>query len=323
MAVKTINTVKLGLFVLAGLAFLIMLLYMIGKNQNLFGNTFELKARFSNVQGLMPGNNVRFAGIDAGSVKSVEVLNDTTVEVRMLIKTRMQSFIRKNAVASISTDGLMGNKLVNIAAAKTPAGVVQEGDVLQSTTAMDTEYMLEVLGKTNADLAVIAGELKTTVQRFNRQNTFWTLLEDASLPQDVRGSLHNIKVSSEKLTASMGSLQQMLTDLQKGKGSLGQLLKDTAMIGDVRVSVQQLQSAAAGADSLMEQLNTFAANLNRQMNEGKGTVQALLKDEEMRATLHNDLKNIEAGTQRFNEVMDAVKNSFLFRGYFRRQAQKK
>ena len=323
MAVKTINTVKLGLFVLAGLAFLIMLLYMIGKNQNLFGNTFELKARFSNVQGLMPGNNVRFAGIDAGSVKSVEVLNDTTVEVRMLIKTRMQSFIRKNAVASISTDGLMGNKLVNIAAVKTPSDVVQEGDVLQSTTAMDTEYMLEVLGKTNADLAVIAGELKTTVQRFNRQNTFWTLLEDASLPQDVRGSLHNIKVSSEKLTASMGSLQQMLTDLQEGKGSLGQLLKDTAMIGDVRVSVQQLQSAAAGADSLMEQLNTFAANLNRQMNEGKGTVQALLKDEEMRATLHNDLRNIEAGTQRFNEVMDAVKNSFLFRGYFRRQAQKK
>ena len=121
----------------------------------------------------------------------------------------------------------------------------------------------------------------------------------------------------------MGSLQQMLTDLQEGKGSLGQLLKDTAMIGDVQVSVQQLQSAAAGADSLMGQLNTFAANLNRQMNEGKGTVQALLKDEEMRATLHNDLKNIEAGTQRFNEVMDAVKNSFLFRGYFRRQAQKK
>ena len=90
MAKRSINTLKLGTFVIAGLGFLVMLLYVIGKNQNVFGNTFMLKARFENVHGLMPGNSIRFGGIDAGSVKKIEVLNDTTIEVTLLVKSKMK-----------------------------------------------------------------------------------------------------------------------------------------------------------------------------------------------------------------------------------------
>ncbi|HEY0749859.1 MAG TPA: MCE family protein, partial [Chitinophagaceae bacterium] len=75
MAKRTIPHIKLGIFVLAGIAFLILLLYIIGKNQNLFGKTFMLKARFEKTNGLMRGNNIRFAGIDAGTVKSVNIIN--------------------------------------------------------------------------------------------------------------------------------------------------------------------------------------------------------------------------------------------------------
>src|SRR3989337_310265 len=105
------RNIRLGIFVLAGTAFLIMLLYFIGSKQNLFGSTFRISAQFYSVNGLMPGNNVRFAGIDVGTVERVEIISDSTVSVTMLIEEKVRHYIKKNAVAIVGTDGLMGNKL--------------------------------------------------------------------------------------------------------------------------------------------------------------------------------------------------------------------
>ncbi|HSN10460.1 MAG TPA: MlaD family protein, partial [Hanamia sp.] len=109
MAKKVVSNVKLGVFVLAGLLFLVILLYMIGKNRNLFGSNYVLKARFENIQGLVTGNNVRFSGIQAGTVKRINIINDTLIEVTMVIDKKMSKIIHNNAVASISTEGLVGN----------------------------------------------------------------------------------------------------------------------------------------------------------------------------------------------------------------------
>ena len=101
MAKKLISDVKLGVFVLAGLLFLVILLYMIGKNRNMFGSNFVLKARFENIQGLVAGDNVKFAGIQAGTVKNINIINDTLIEVTMVIEKRLSTIIHSNAVASI------------------------------------------------------------------------------------------------------------------------------------------------------------------------------------------------------------------------------
>ena len=84
MKKNSINNIKLGIFIIAGLFILVVSLYLIGKNQHFFGSNFVLKARFHNVEGLMPGNNVRFSGIQCGTVKDIEIINDTTIEVTML-----------------------------------------------------------------------------------------------------------------------------------------------------------------------------------------------------------------------------------------------
>ena len=88
MVKKIVNNVKLGVFVVSGLAFLVLLLFMIGKNKSLFGSSYLLKAKFENVQGLIPGNNVRYSGIQAGTVKTIKIINDTTIEVSMMIVSR-------------------------------------------------------------------------------------------------------------------------------------------------------------------------------------------------------------------------------------------
>ncbi|MEO7313921.1 MAG: MlaD family protein, partial [Ginsengibacter sp.] len=167
MAKKAMNNVKLGAFVLAGLVFLVVLLYMIGRNQNMFGSNFILIAHFENVQGLKAGNNVRYGGIDVGTVKKINILNDTMMEVVMTIDEKMKSIIHKNALASIGTDGLVGNKVVNMVSAKQPSSPVEDGDIIATKSLSDMDEMLETLDKTNNDINIIAGEMKTAMQRVN------------------------------------------------------------------------------------------------------------------------------------------------------------
>ena len=104
MAKKAVNNVKLGIFVLAGLLVMIISLYMIGRDTNLFGKNYTLRARFENVQGLQSGNNIRYSGIQVGTVKKVKFLNDTVIEVTMLIDLKMKQYIHKNDLVTMSTE---------------------------------------------------------------------------------------------------------------------------------------------------------------------------------------------------------------------------
>ena len=323
MRKKKINSIKLGVFVMAGLAFLILLLYVIGKNQNMFGHTFILKARFENVHGLMPGNNIRFAGIDAGTVKKVDVLNDTTIEVTLLIRNKMKKYIHKNATISIGSDGLMGNKLLNIESAKQTAPLIEEGDILYSTIGPDPDEMLKVLNTTNIDVAIIARELKQTVQRLNTSKALWTLLEDQTIPKNLRFSLSQIKNSSDQMNELMGHLNHIVADVKNGKGTMGELLTDTAISSSIKETINRIKGIGNIADSLSFRITSVVDSISYQVNNGKGPVNALLKNKEITDRFGNSLKNIEAGTQAFNENMEAIKHSFLFRGYYKKLERQK
>ncbi|HCW09116.1 MAG TPA: MCE family protein, partial [Cytophagales bacterium] len=94
MKSRAIDNFKLGIFVTSGILFLIFSLYMIGRNKNLFSSTFNISANFNNVNGLAPGNNVRFAGIDVGTVGRIEIMSDTLVRVTMVLEKDVKKFIK-------------------------------------------------------------------------------------------------------------------------------------------------------------------------------------------------------------------------------------
>lgn len=319
MARTVINNIKLGIFVIAGLAFLILLLYMIGKNEHLFGKNFVLKARFENVRGLVAGNNVRFAGIDAGTVKNVIVINDTTIEVVMLIKTKMKPFIRKNSLATIGTDGLMGNRLLNIEAVKEPAATVNENDIIASKPGVDTDEMLKILNATTSDIAIIASELKASIQRLNTSTALWTILNDESIPVNFRKSLTNVRKATEGMDEMMLSLNDIIDQVHEGRGSLGTLIRDTSFVTNLNMAVQQITHTGNSADSLSRQLDALVKNIHEDVDHGKGMANALLKDSILVQQINTSLVNINKGASGFNDIMGALKKSFLFRGYFRRQ----
>lgn len=317
------NHIKLGTFVLAGLGFLIVMLYMIGKNQYIFSSTFVLKARFRNVQGLVTGNNVRFAGIEAGTIKDIQLVNDSLVEVTMVIHNSMKHFIRKNALASIGSDGLMGNKVINITAVNTPATPVAESDLLPSRTAVDTDDMLHTLYQTNQDVAVIASQLRTTVIRFNQSQGFWDLLQDQRLPRSLLTSASHIQETTERAAAMAADLQQVIRDVQEGKGALGKVLRDSALSTQLLETIGHIQMAGKQLNTLTGSVQSSVSGIEHELQNGHGTLHALLKDSALVVRLQNSLYNIEQGTAAFGENMEALKHNFLLRGYFRKLERQK
>ncbi len=323
MAKRAINNVKLGVFVLAGLLFLVLLLYMIGKNRNLFGSTYTLKTRFENVQGLVPGNNVRFAGIGAGTVKRVRIINDTIIEVTMIIDEKMKTIIRKDAMASIGTDGLVGNKVVNILPSGEAGPLAEPGDILPARKAVSTEEMLQTLNNTNRDVAFIASQLKITVQRINGSEALWSLLGDPAVPKDLRQSVANIRMATGKANEMVTNLNEVVLDIKSGKGSLGAVLRDSSIALNLNEAILKIKHVGTTSDSLAMELRSMVVDLHSQMDSGKGTVGMLLKDSVLALRLRASLENIENGTNGFNENMEALKHNFLLRGYFKKQEQKK
>jgi phospholipid/cholesterol/gamma-HCH transport system substrate-binding protein len=323
MAKKTINTIKLGVFVTAGLSFLILLLYMIGKNRNLFGPSFILKAQFDNVQGLVPGNNVRYSGIEIGTVKRINILNDTVMEVVMVVDDKMKKIIRNNAIVTIGSDGLMGNKVINIAPARTPAPLVTENEVLFTRKPVGTDDILQTLSRTNLDVAVIASQLKTTVQRINNSTALWRILNDEALPQQLHTSAANVQLATARAAALANDLQGIVSRVKNGEGSVGAVLSDTSFASNLNEAILKIKLVGDRADELAVALGEVVTYVKQEVHNGKGTVNALLRDSLMVTKINVSLDNIQKGTDAFSQNMEALKHNFLFRGYFRKQEKQK
>jgi len=319
---RAINNIKLGAFVSGGLLFLVVLLYMIGANRSLFGATYILKARFENVQGLVSGNNVRFSGIQAGTVKNIQILNDTVIEVVMIVDKKMQAIIRSNALVSIGTDGLVGNKVVNMVPSKVSAPLAKEGAILMVKRAVSPDEMLQTLYTTNNDIAVIAANLKMTVQRINSSTAIWTLLSDPYIPKDLKLSIAKIREATSKTASITNNLDKMIVEVKNGKGLLGMMLTDDTLANKFGNVVLTINSVGEQLDTLSGEIRGLVNNFNQDLNKGKGPFNRLLRDSLLSIKLSNSLDNIQQGTDGFNQNMAAIKHSFLLRGYFKKMRKK-
>jgi phospholipid/cholesterol/gamma-HCH transport system substrate-binding protein len=234
----------------------------------------------------------------------------------MAIKNNIHPFIKKNSIATVGTDGLMGNKLVNIS--NTSGGsseIVEEGDMLTSIKPVETDEMLRTLDLTNQNLYLITTDLKRITQKLKSSNSLWSLLMDTSVAQNVKLSISNIRATTNNTAAFSRDLNFLIQDIQNGKGVAGVLLNDTASTKRLQNSIQQLQQATTKAVELTSDIRM----VTEQLKKGQGATGVLISDTAFAKDLKKSMKNIEFGTDRFNENMEAMKHNFLFRGYFKKQ----
>ncbi|RAK69996.1 MlaD family protein [Hymenobacter edaphi] len=309
------NHARLGLFVLAGLSCLIVTLFMLGRQQNLFSRSLLVEADFRNVSGLLTGNNVRLGGIPVGTVRRIQIINDTTIRVTLSLSRDAQPFVRRNAVATIGTDGLVGNTIINLTAQPAPAPPVRAGDRLPTRTLPGIDDLLSTLSVSNRNLVGITQDMHEITRKLNRSDAFWQLLNDQQLAQHVRGTLRNAATATGQLQVAAHDVQLMTRGIRRGEGLAGYLLTDTVMAGRLGHATRQL---AGTSDTLAATL----AGLKRQVQTGAGPLNTLLADTAFSRQLRQSMQHVEQGTAGFSRSMEALQHNFLLRGYLKRQQKK-
>lgn len=319
MSKNTANHIKLGLFVVAGMTILIAGLYLIGSNRNLFGNTIRISSHFYNVNGLMPGNNVRYAGIDIGTVDKIRIENDSSVTVYMIIENRHRKFIKKNCIAAIGTDGLMGNRLVNINPGIEAAPPIEDGDVIGSLKPVESDEMVRTLNTTNENLAAITNDLRKFTSRLNKDRGILKFIEDSMSAENIRLTLVNVRQASENASEMMKELNRLAMGLNTSEGLAGILLRDTVAANQLRATLDNLATLSDSLQTVTVGLKQFSENINR---EGS-LLDAVSGDTALANDVKNSMSNIHTGTELLNENLKAMRQSALFRKYFKEQEKAK
>lgn len=309
------KNIRVGIFVLIGTIFIIAGLYFIGEKQNLFSSKFRVSANFTNVNGLMVGNNVRFGGINVGTIESIEIINDSSVYVVMAIKNKLRPFIKKNSLVSIGSDGLMGNKLINIISVSGSSPSVSEGDVLQVKIGFETDEMMRTISKTNDDIAVIANNLKEITNRFNDDNNLWSILLDPSIADNIKDAIVNIKLTSDRSAVITGDLSRLITDVKSGKGVIGALITDSSLSRSIKQTIVNIKFTS----DTLAYITGDLKSVSQRIKNGEGAIGTILMDTNFVHNLNKSMENIEKGTDGFNQNMEALKHSILLRKYFKKE----
>lgn len=297
---KTLANAKLGIFIFLGSSLLVIGIFLLGNKDQLFASTFTVKAYFETIEGLRNGASVRFGGIDVGAVKEIKILDDASgrVEVSMRIKTDIKRFIRKNSVATIETEGLVGNKIVMLTMGSENFEPIADGGIIQSREPLGFAAVIEetqgILGYTKE----MTKNLSDIMERINRgEGTIGKILTDDEL-----------YYAATKLTKSADKSLVNLTD-------------------DMKDILDLFDKLGSGVENVVDNVNKVVADIDSLMigvQEGKGLMGSLLTDKGKEAeSLNQILENIvqvteesKLGASRLAENMEALKHNWLFKSYY-------
>ncbi|MBF0695556.1 MAG: MCE family protein [Flavobacterium sp.] len=196
--------ISLGIFITIGLALFLLAIFVIGRQKNLFDPVFTLHARFSNVSGLQVGNTVRFSGINVGTVENIRILNDTTIQVSMLVKSDVQKFIKIDSEAGIGSEGIIGDRLITISHGTPEAKIVVNGQLLNSYEPVETDEIMQSLQITAGNAAIATTEISEILYKINNgEGTLGRLINDEEIAENIDETIENLKTSSKGLSENM------------------------------------------------------------------------------------------------------------------------
>ena len=307
---------RLGVFVVTGTLILIAALYSIGNRQNLFGQNIRLYAEFANVNGLQTGNNVRFSGIDIGTVTRIRMSNDTLILVEMTVREAESQYIRQDAIATIGSDGLVGNMIVNILPRQGKMPPVVSGDTISTYTRIGTDDMLTTLNVTNENAALLTADLlKITTEIIEGKGTLGMLINDSVMAGELKQTIFELRSASRGANQAIADLRQVIASIDQGESVAGVLLADSISGARTKSMISNLESASSQIEEISLKLDTVITEFRSET----GVYHYLTQDENVARRIDSTLINIQESSEKFNENMDAMREHVLFRGYFRKQ----
>jgi phospholipid/cholesterol/gamma-HCH transport system substrate-binding protein len=322
---STKRSVVVGIFIMLGVIIFIAGVFVLGGQQKRFTSSIRINAVFKDVAGLKPGNNVWFSGVKIGTVKRVSFYGTAQVEVDMNIEQSSQQYIRKDASATISSDGLIGNKIVVITGGTPNHPEVEEGDRLQTQEALSSDQIMATLQENNRNLLKVTNDFKALVGNIRRgKGTVGAVLTDSMVANNFKRAMQNLERASEN-TASITRSASLFASKLNTRGTLAnELVTDTTVFRRLSRSANRLESAASSADQTVSNLNRTSENINRaseKLNNTNSPLGVLLTDQETANNLRTTLRNLNQGTVLLNEDLKAAQSNILLRGFFKKRAK--
>lgn len=317
--------ITVGVFVLLGIVIFVAAVLTLGGQKKTFEAKSALRAVFKDINGLQAGNNVWFSGVKVGTVKNISFTPDSKVEVVMNIETKAMKYIKKDAKAKISSEGLIGNKIVVIYDGNLQSPPVRENDVLTVDDGSSTDQMMETLQQNNKNLLDITSNIKTITERLmNGQGSAGKIISDDKMANDLQAAITGLKLASaqvQKITTDVASYTSQL----QSKGALtDDLVHDTVVYSHLKASAQQINQASVTIKESSDNIKRITSNIedvSRRLDSTGSPIGVLMNDEEAGKNLKATLENLRGGSKKLDEDLEALQHNFLFRGFFKKKAK--
>lgn len=319
---KNTRAVIVGIFILLGIAIFVITILTLGGQHKTFEKAITVRAIFDDINGLQKGNNVWFSGVKIGTVKKISFYGNSQVEVDMSLEESAKQYIRKNAKARISSDGLIGNKIIVIYSGASKSPSVESGDMLGVEKAANPDEMLATLQSNNKNLLEITNDFKVVSRGIAEgKGTAGRLLTDDRLVNELQSTMSMLRKASSNAQKISSSVADYASKLQR-KGTLANdLVTDTVVFARLKATASQLQEISSTANGVVNNLNNTTNGLNTSLNNRNTPVGMLLHDEGAAADIRVTLRNLQSGTQKLDEDLEALQHNFLLKGFFKKKAK--
>lgn len=316
------RAVIVGIFIFLGLAIFIWTVLTLGSQKKTFAKSITVTSFFEDVNGLQKGNNVWFSGVKVGTIKKISLIGNGRVEVDMSIQDQSLPFIHKNAEAKITTDGLIGNKIIEIYGGTSKAPQIENGDLLNNEKLLSTDEMMATLAQNNNNLLAITDNFKVITGRMvDGKGSIGKLLTDETFANELNKTVLTLKKASmnlERLSSNVTAYTSKLSDT----GTLANdLVTDTLIFSKLRSTVTKFQEVADKSKDVMNNLQGATNTLNNGLNNKNAPAGMLLSDEKTAAGLKITLQNLQSASKKLDEDLEAAQHNFLLRGFFRKKAK--
>jgi len=310
--------ITVGIFILLGLLIFVLAIFTLGGQRKSFVKSFTVSVVFSDIQGLKAGNNVWYSGVKIGTIKKIQFYGQSQVQVFVSIEEEAHKYIHKDAKASISSDGLIGNKIIVIEGGNPKYPFVEDGDQLQVNTTLSTDDIMKTFQVNNKNLVEITGNFKTlSAALVQGKGAAGALLTDEKIADNFKAIVANLQKTTASADRMARELDQFSKKLNTKDGLADKLMTDTVVFARLQASVNELQKTAKSASAMTENLNNATSKLNKTDNAAG----LLLNDPKTADQVRAIMTNLQTGSYKLDQDLEALQSNFLFRGFFKKKAK--
>lgn len=317
-----IRAIVVGIFIFIGIAIFIITVLTLGSQHKTFEQAVTVKSFFNNVNGLQKGNNIWYSGVKVGTIGAVKLRDNGTVEVDMDIEKASIKFIPRDVKARLSTDGLIGNKIIEIYGGDPSGEKIQQGDVVSHDTLVDTDEMMKTLSKNNDNLYAITSNFKTISGKMAAgQGTLGRLFANDTLYYQLNNTMSILRNASQNLYILSANLALYSAKLNNKDGLANKIVTDTTIFANLQQTIVRLQHIADSSQTVINNLKATSNMVNDGLKDKNTPAGMFLHDDATAASMKVTLQNLQSASKKLDEDLEAIQHNFLLRHFFKKKAR--